>query len=138
MPNQGLEDALTALARLMDIFKAERILYLISAVVSMFLMLFAVFNIINKGASTQDLVILFGSSGVTGLCSARVVLYLDKAFKIVESIINSSVLSKENEKVGGCNGQKYPGADPKPTKIFENDLPACAFRTDFGCWVTGI
>jgi hypothetical protein len=79
---------LDALERLMRMFAAERILYLVCAAVSfVLLMIFAVMFIKSGKIEALDLGLLFGASGLIAASTARVSFFLNKSFDLISAII---------------------------------------------------
>ena len=85
---QILTVALDALERLLKMFRAERYVYLALTGVSFVLLLYAGYLLISRqSADTATLVAIFGSSGLVAASSARISLFFNKAFKLVEDLV---------------------------------------------------
>lgn len=83
-----LKEALDALARLMKIFQAERILYLIVSFVSFLILLFATIKLFTEhDVSEGTMTAVLGGSGLATIASSRVSYFLNKSFRIIEDII---------------------------------------------------
>jgi hypothetical protein len=83
-----LAAALDALERLLKMFRAERYVYLVLSAVSFVLLLYAAYLLVAaKNADTTTLVAIFGSSGLVAVSSARINLFFNKAFTLVEKLI---------------------------------------------------
>jgi hypothetical protein len=79
---------LDALERLMRMFQAERILYLLSAAASFGLLLYAAYLMFSSGNVTIGQIgLIFGATGVTAVTSSRIVYFLNKAFNLIEDIV---------------------------------------------------
>lgn len=95
-----IKETLDALDRLMGMFQAERIIYLLGAATSLGLLLYASYLMISSGkVDTSQLGLMFGASGLTAVCGARVVFFLNKAFNLIEDVIRKLFeLGPTNEK----------------------------------------
>jgi hypothetical protein len=83
-----LEQALNAMERLMRIFRLERILYLVAGFASLALFIYAGYRLFSqREVRTEDMTLILGASGVSTACSSRVAYFLNKAFKLIERII---------------------------------------------------
>lgn len=80
---------LDALDRLMRLFAVERILYLLCAILSFFLLAICLVNLFQTSSaiSTPQLAMIFGSSGLIAASAARVSFFLNKSFDLVSTII---------------------------------------------------
>lgn len=79
---------LDALDRLMRMFAAERILYLVCAIVSFGLLIFCLVGMIKtQQLSVPQLAMVFGASGLIAASAARVSFFLNKSFNLVSCII---------------------------------------------------
>lgn len=88
---QTLNQTLDALERLMRMFQAERLIYLACALVSFGLLIYAgvLFFGANggNGIKAEQLGLFFGAGGLITVAGGRVVLFLNRAFNLVEDII---------------------------------------------------
>jgi hypothetical protein len=83
-----ISQTLDALERIMRMFQAERIVYLLGAATSLGLLLYAAFLMISSGkVDASQLGLIFGAGGLTTVCGARVVFFLNKAFNLIEEVI---------------------------------------------------
>ena len=83
-----LTAALDAMERLLKMFRVERYVYLALTGVSFILLLYAgSLLIFTKTADTATLVSIFGTSGLVAASSARISLFFNKAFKLVEDLV---------------------------------------------------
>jgi hypothetical protein len=79
---------LDALERLMRMFQAERIVYLVSALASFVLLLYAAFLMFNSGGvSAAEIGLIFGATGVSAISGSRIAYFLNKAFNLIEDIL---------------------------------------------------
>lgn len=86
--DQIIERTLDALERLMRMFQAERIVYLIAVAASFGLLLYAGFLMFAKqGVDAASLGLIFGATGLTGFSAARIVFFLNKSFNLIEAIV---------------------------------------------------
>jgi len=101
LPNHNqptLDDVIGALERLMRMFDWERKLYLAFGLASFALFLYAGFKLLSgDNVDTQLVAGMLGATSVAAACSARVVYFLNRAFSIVEGLLNleSSKSSKK-------------------------------------------
>jgi hypothetical protein len=88
---QLITQTLDALERLMRMFQAERLLYLIGAVASMGLLLLAAYLMISaKGAiDFGQLGLIFGATGIAAATGARIAYFLNKSFNLVEDVLRT-------------------------------------------------
>lgn len=86
-----LTETLNALERLMNLFRLERVIHLIVGSIALLMLLYAIVLLLQKELSTSLLASLFGSSGLIAVSSARITYFFNKAFKLVEDIIQSFV-----------------------------------------------
>lgn len=85
---EGLNQALSALDRLLRMFQAERILYLIVTVASFVMFMYGGIKVLTeKDVSVEKMTALLGGSGLATAASSRVTFFLNKAFGITEDII---------------------------------------------------
>ena len=90
-----LKDLREVLDWLIDKFRLERIVYLVATSLSIVMLLIsAALIIIQKGASVEILVMLFGSTGLIGYSVNRVMKMFDQTLEIIAST---------QEKVGKSN-----------------------------------
>jgi hypothetical protein len=90
MAGDDIDKRMEAVVKLVAIFQLERIIYLaFTSIASVVLILFAISIWLRKGADVDPstLVILFGSSGVTGFAANR---FLTIFYKALEMISRSS------------------------------------------------
>lgn len=75
-----------ALDWLIDKFKLERMVYLVATTISIIMLLVtAVLIIIQKGANTEILILLFGSTGLIGYSVNRLMRMFDQILKVIAS-----------------------------------------------------
>jgi hypothetical protein len=90
-----IDKTLDALERLMRMFAAERILYLVcSAVAFVLLVVASVILISERRLDWTSASLLFGSTGLITGSSFRVVFFLDKAFDLIKTIVLSLANAK--------------------------------------------
>ena len=83
-----LSVALDALERLLKMFRVERYVYLVLCGLSFMVLIYAGYSLIAmKEVNTATLVSIFGSSGLVAASSARISLFFNKAFTLVEDLI---------------------------------------------------
>lgn len=83
-----VEQTLDALERLMRMFQAERIVYLLCAAASFGLLLYAAWLMFSKGnVSAAEIGLIFGATGVTAACGGRIAYFLNKSFNLIEDIL---------------------------------------------------
>jgi uncharacterized membrane protein len=76
----------------MTLFRIERMLHLIIGVVGFVLLVYAIVLLLNhEEVNTTLLVALFGSSGLITVSSARITYFFNRAFKLVEGIIQALI-----------------------------------------------
>lgn len=79
---------LDALTRLMDLYRAERWIYLLGAMAGLGLALWSIVMLIRSNAlDMTQLGLLFGSSGILAVTGARVAYFLNRSFSLVEIVI---------------------------------------------------
>jgi prolipoprotein diacylglyceryltransferase len=91
-----LNQTLDALERLLKLFRIERIVYLCLVLVGFALLVYAVVQLLQshpQGLSPTVLAALFGSSGLITVSGARTTYLFNKAFKLVEHVINVLIKS---------------------------------------------
>jgi len=86
MDNNELKGLREVLNWLIDKFKMERIAYLIATGLSFIMLLVtAVLIFINKGATTEILVLLFGSTGLMGYSVNRLLRMFEQTLEVIAS-----------------------------------------------------
>jgi len=84
-----LKVVLDALERLLNLFKIERYVYLGLTAASFLLLLYAGYLIVTSDTTDKTtLATIFGGSGLIAACSYRTSYFFNKAFKLVETLIN--------------------------------------------------
>lgn len=83
-----LPQTMFALEKLMRMFVIERYLYLALSGISFVILLVFTFQLLNKGATEAMMVTVFGGSGVVAASALRVTVFFNRAFSLVESVIN--------------------------------------------------
>lgn len=97
-----LRDVLDALERLLRLFQLERTIHLIVGIIGFLMLLYAAVMLLtpsNLKTNTTLLVSLFGSSGLITLSSARITYFFNRAFRLVERIIEGLVGVKSAENI---------------------------------------
>lgn len=90
-----LRETLSAVERLVHLFRFERIIHLVAGLVALLMLLYGVVALLRThDVTTSLLVSLFGSSGLIAVSSARITYYFDKAFSLIEHIIHSLTRSE--------------------------------------------
>lgn len=85
---QLLDTAIDGLGRLLDMFRAERYVYLLLAIVSFCLTFYVAYMLMRSEKPTNEaLIAVFGSSGILTVASVRVTWFFGKAFNIFEELI---------------------------------------------------
>jgi hypothetical protein len=86
-----ITETLDALERLMRMFSAERMLYLLGAIGSMGLLLLAAFLMITskEGVNYTQIGLIFGATGVAAATGARIAYFLNKSFNLVEDVVRT-------------------------------------------------
>ena len=83
-----LDAAMDALDRLMRMFALERYVYLALTGVSFVLLIYTAYLlVVSERANTAALVGIFGSSGLIAASSGRISWFFNKAFNLVERLI---------------------------------------------------
>ena len=83
-----LDAALKALRELLHIFRVERYVYLALTGLAFLLLLYVgMLMFTTKEVDRTTLVAVFGSSGLVAASSARVSLFFNKAFTLIEELI---------------------------------------------------
>jgi len=84
MGKSDLKNLQEVLNWLIDKFKLERVVYLIATGISVIMLLVsAVLLIIQKEASPEILVMLFGSTGLMGYSVSRLLRMFDQTLKVI-------------------------------------------------------
>jgi hypothetical protein len=89
---RALKDTLDALERLLNLFRVERIVHLIVGIVAMVMLFYVIGAMLfsEKGKlDTALMVAIFGSSGLIAVSSARITYFFNKAFNLVEYVIQA-------------------------------------------------
>jgi hypothetical protein len=86
-----ITQTLDALERLMRMFQAERLLYLLGAVGSMGLLLLAAYLMImsEEGVDWTQIGLIFGATGIAAATGARIAYFLNKSFNLIEDVVRS-------------------------------------------------
>lgn len=85
---RAVKMTLDALARLTDLYRAERWIYLLGAIAGLGLALWSsVIFILNHDLDGTQMGLLFGSSGILAITGARVAYFLNRSFSLVEVVI---------------------------------------------------
>ena len=88
---EELRDTLDALDRLMNMFAAERYVYLCLAILSFgTLLIFAYQLVTTKGASLEVLTAVFGGSGLVAAAATRISWFFNRAFTLIEKIVQGA------------------------------------------------
>jgi hypothetical protein len=83
-----LRATIDALGQLMSMFRAERYVYLLLAIVSFCLTIYVAYEMtLSAVPSKETLLAVFGSSGILTVASVRVTWFFSKAFNIFEELI---------------------------------------------------
>ncbi|HOO44958.1 MAG TPA: hypothetical protein PLM29_01915 [Deltaproteobacteria bacterium] len=81
-----LTDLREVLDWLIDKFRLERMVYLVATAISIIMLLVtAALIIIQKGATTEILILLFGSTGLIGYSVNRLMRMFDQILKVIAS-----------------------------------------------------
>jgi hypothetical protein len=88
-PNRdALDKVISAIERLLEAFKIERMLYTLFGVVSLILFGYAGFRLFSgPQIRASDVYLILGSSGAAALCSNRTTAFFSRALKIIEKLI---------------------------------------------------
>jgi hypothetical protein len=85
---ESITHTLDALERLMRMFQAERIIYLLSAAASFGLLLYAAYLMFSSQAvGAAEIGLIFGATGVSAISSSRIAYFLNKSFNLIEDIV---------------------------------------------------
>ena len=88
MDKEIVDRALDALDRLMRMFRLERFVYMICAIVSFLLLIYAAYIMFEtKGVSVAELGLIFGATGLTTVSAGRITYFLNKSFNLIEAIV---------------------------------------------------
>ena len=86
----ALDQTLSALERLLRLFRLERVLHLAAGLIAFVMLIAAIVMLVRqKGVDTVMLVSLFGSSGLIAVSSARITYFFNKAFRLVEEVVHA-------------------------------------------------
>ena len=85
--DQLIRQTLDALERLMRMFQFERVLYLLCALVSFCLLMYAGYLMISANLDIKTLGIMFGATGLVGVSAARIAYFLNRAFDLIEALV---------------------------------------------------
>lgn len=85
---ESLTQTLDALERLMRMFQAERMMYLLSATASFGLLLYAAYMMFSSGrVGPAEIGFIFGATGVSAFSGGRIAYFLNKSFNLIEDIV---------------------------------------------------
>jgi hypothetical protein len=86
---ESITQTLDALERLMRMFQAERLLYLLSAATSFALLLYAAYLMFSSSerVTPTQVGLIFGATGVSAISGSRIAIFLNKSFNLIEDII---------------------------------------------------
>jgi hypothetical protein len=85
---QIIKQTLDALERLMRMFQAERIIYLLGAAASFALLMYAAFLMIHSGKiDAAQIGLIFGATGLSAVSGARIAYFLNKSFNLIEDVV---------------------------------------------------
>jgi hypothetical protein len=89
LDRESINQTLDALERLMRMFQAERIIYLLSAAASFALLMFVAYLMFTSPERINggQVGAIFGASGVSAYSSAKIARFLNKSFNLIEDII---------------------------------------------------
>lgn len=88
MDKELIDRTLDALERLMRMFQAERVVYLVCAAVSFLLLVYAAYIMFSThGVNAAQLGLIFGATGLTTVSAGRSTFFLNKAFNLIEDLI---------------------------------------------------
>lgn len=83
-----LNAVIDALDRILSMFRIERYVYLLLAIVSFCLTIYVAYAVaVSEVPSKETLLIVFGSSGILTIASVRVTWFFGKAFNVFEELI---------------------------------------------------
>ena len=87
---ESVTQTLDALERLMRMFQAERMIYLLSAAASFALLIYAAYLMFSSGkVSAEQIGLIFGATGVSAVSGGRIAYFLNKSFNLIEDIVRS-------------------------------------------------
>ena len=87
---ESITQTLDALERLMRMFQAERIIYLMSAAASFVLLIYSAYLMFSSGAVTAaEMGLIFGATGVSAISGSRIAYFLNKSFNLIEDIVRN-------------------------------------------------
>lgn len=87
---ESIAQTLDALERLMRMFQAERIIYLMSATASFVLLIYAAYLMFSSDQVTPaEVGLIFGATGVSAISGSRIAYFLNKSFNLIEDIVRS-------------------------------------------------
>ena len=87
---ESITQTLDALERLMRMFQAERIIYLMSAAASFVLLIYAAYLMFSSGTvSVGEMGLIFGATGVSAISGSRIAYFLNKSFNLIEDIVRN-------------------------------------------------
>lgn len=90
--DEVLERALDAVERLMRMFRAERIVYLVAAAASFGLLFYAAFLMFaEEGVDAASLGLIFGATGLSAVSAGRIAFFLNRAFKLIEDVVRERI-----------------------------------------------
>lgn len=89
----ALDTVLSALDRLMQMFKAERVIHLVVAIFAFLMLMVATIQLMTKkeGLDMTQMGLLFGSSGLVTLSGARVTFFFSKSFGLIEEVTRALI-----------------------------------------------
>jgi hypothetical protein len=82
-----LNTALNALDRLLKMFVVERYVYLALTAIAFIILLYAAYLFVNDVTNMEVALAIFGGSGLIAVSSARISLFFNKAFTLIEDLI---------------------------------------------------
>jgi len=82
MPNSDLQNRMAVIEQLTRLFKTERLVYLVTAVVSFLLLVGCTISLmVNRQVTGSELAMLFGSSGLIAYTASRLLFMWEEAIK---------------------------------------------------------
>lgn len=88
---EELKDTLDALDRLLKMFMVERYVYLALTVTSFAILLIFGYQLVTtKNASIEVLTAVFGGSGLVAASSVRISWFFNRAFTLIEKLIQGA------------------------------------------------
>jgi hypothetical protein len=83
-----IAQTLDALERLMRMFQAERIVYLLGATASLGLLLMAGYLMFTVGQPDKgQLALIFGAGGISAYTGGRIAHFLTRSFNLIEDVV---------------------------------------------------